>query len=113
MSNFVQNYEIKVDRQLFSILAGLAVFLIIYVFGRIADAVKAKVDKPKQPAAMPKQRVAMPKAHVAEPARRKETAPTAKPCPAAASQAPKPKAANGNMTLRQAIVWGEILKRKY
>lgn len=126
MSNFVQNYKIKVDRQLFSLLAGVAVFLIIYVFGRIADAVKARMDKPARPAAKRVVPAAAPplsktkgfrpenlnpKSTAAATDRRKP-APSAQRRPAAPVAPPAPKHSQGAMTLRQAVVWSEILKRK-
>lgn len=130
MSNFVQNYKIKVDRQLFSLLVGVAVFLIFYAFGRIADAVKAEMDKPAKPAARRAKPVApavapplsetkgfrpeslKPEEKAASTDRRKP-ATAAQRHPAVPVVPTGPKQGQGAMTLRQAVVWSEILKRKY
>lgn len=122
MSNFVQNYEIKVDRQLFSFLVAVAASLIIFLIGKLFDAVKAHsatgktaaVSKPASPKAV------RPIVGTTAKPRNAAVPPVMQKPPTSQSQAVRkvpevipPQSSQRNMTLRQAVIWSEILKRKY
>ena len=132
MSNFVQNYKIKVERQLVSIIVGVVVCVIIYVFNQIVEHSSKPSGKtaPKPTPMRPTPQfvpiehpMQAPKPRKVAKKQKKTTPDMPGDCTVATTKTihsvqaqhnVKPTTPEtGGMTLRQAVLWSEILKRKF